>query len=65
MMEYRSDFASNGKLRQRYDAIADLRAVGEAAVGLEDVGVVLVAAQPQAGGNVERHLVATVRYAAL
>ena len=45
-------------------AVHDLHAVGEAAVGLEQVGVGLVAAQAQAGRDGQRHLVAAVRDAA-
>ena len=42
----------------------DADRVGEAAVGLEEVGVALVAAEAEAGGDVERHLVAAVGDAA-
>src|SRR5450830_1126967 len=45
-------------------AIVDLHTVGEAAVRLEQVRVRLVTAQAQAGCDIERHLVATVRDAA-
>ena len=45
-------------------AVLDLHAVGKSAVGLEQVGIGLVAAQAQAGGDGQRHLVAAVRHAA-
>ena len=49
---------------QRDVAINDGRVVGKAAERLEHVRVGLVAAESEAGGNVERHLVAAVRDAA-
>src|SRR5471032_1580885 len=45
-------------------AIVDLHTVGEATVRLEQVRVRLITAQTQAGCDIERHLVATVRDAA-
>ena len=44
--------------------VLDTHAVREAAVGLEQVRVALVAAEPEAGRDVERHLVPAVRDAA-
>src|SRR5436309_14339083 len=38
--------------------------IRKSAVGLEEVGVALVTAKPQAGGDVQRHLVTAVRDAA-
>src|SRR5947207_11935658 len=45
-------------------AVLHLDAVGEAAEGLEEIGVRFVAAEGEAGGDVEGHLVAAVRDAA-
>src|SRR3982750_4917230 len=45
-------------------AVLDADAVGEAAIGLEQIGVALVAAEAKAGCDVERHLVAAVGDAA-
>lgn len=50
-----------GRLGHRDAAVLDAHAVGEAAEGLEEVRVGLVAAQPQTRGDVERHLVPAVR----
>ncbi len=41
-------------------AIDDVNPVGEAAIGLEEIGVAFIAAQAEAGGDVERHLVAAM-----
>src|SRR3954469_14046115 len=56
--------ADAGKLRHRDEAVLDTHAVGEAAVGLEQVRVALVASEPEASCDVERHLMAAVRDAA-
>src|SRR4051794_4451695 len=56
--------ADAGQVGQRHVAVLDLDAIGEAAEGLEQVGVALVAAESEAGRNVERHLVPAVRDAA-
>src|SRR3954470_8835720 len=53
-----------GQVGQRHVAVLDLDAIGEAAEGLEEVGVGLVASEPEAGRDVERHLVPAVRDAA-
>src|ERR687885_3054874 len=53
-----------GQLRHRDVAMLNLDAVGEAAVGLKEVGVALVAAEAEAGGNIQRHLVAAMWNAA-
>ena len=53
-----------GKIRQGDEAVLDLHPIREAAERLEQVGVALVATQAQAGGDVQRHLVAAVRDAA-
>src|SRR5262245_55448624 len=45
-------------------AVLDADAIGEAAIGLEQVGIALVAAEPETGRDVERHLVAAMRDAA-
>ncbi len=42
-------------------AVLDADAVGETAIGLEQVGIALVAAEAEAGRDVERHLMAAVR----
>nr|GEU28409.1 hypothetical protein [Tanacetum cinerariifolium] len=53
------------QFRQHDVAVVDGHAVREAAVRLEQVRVRFVAAQAQAGRDIERHLVAAVRDAAL
>src|SRR3982751_1445028 len=56
--------ADAGKLGHRHVAVFHAHAVGESAKGLEQVGIRFVAAQAQSRGDVERHLVPAVRYAA-
>ena len=56
--------ADAGQVRHRDVAVLDPHAVGKAAVGLEQIRIALVAAEPEAGRDVERHLVAAVRNAA-
>src|SRR5262249_1581505 len=50
----------------RHDDVAGLHAdaVGEAAIGLEQIRIALIAAKAEAGGDVERHLVTAMRDAA-
>src|SRR5690606_20294950 len=57
--------ADAGKLRHRDRSTLDRYAVGEATERLEQVGIRFVAAQSQAGRDVERHLVPAVWDAAL
>src|SRR5262249_19024350 len=52
------------ELGQEDGAVRDAHAVRKASEGLEQVRIVLVAAQAEAGRDVERHLVAAVRDAA-
>ena len=63
----RSDFALEADARQLgHDdvPVLDAHAVREAAIGLEQVGIALVAAEAEAGRDVERHLVSAMRDAA-
>ena len=63
----RSDLPSKpmpGKLGHDDVPVLDLHAVREAAIGLEQVRIALVAAEAEAGRDVERHLVAAMRDAA-
>ena len=53
-----------GKIRHGDVAVLDAHAVGETAIGLEQIGIALIAAEAEAGGDVERHLVAAMRDAA-
>ena len=53
-----------GSSGMRYVPALHPHAVGEAAIGLEQVRIALIAAQPEPGGDVERHLVAAMRDAA-
>src|ERR1700739_1918393 len=53
-----------GQLRHGDAAVLDAYAIREAAIGLEEIGVALVAAQAESCGDVERHLMASVRNAA-
>ena len=46
-------------------AVLHPHAVGKSAIGLEQVRIALIAAQPEPGGDVQRHLVAAMRDAAL
>src|SRR5687767_4270100 len=41
-------------------AVLDAHAIREAAVGLEEIGIALIAAETEAGGDVEGHLVPAV-----
>src|SRR3954454_19991422 len=50
-----------GQVGQRHVAVLDLDAVGEAAVGLEEVRGGLVAPAPERGRDVERHLLPAMR----
>src|SRR5208283_1339128 len=52
------------QLRHGDTAVLDAYAIREAAIGLEEIGVALVAAQTESCGDVERHLVAAMRNAA-
>ncbi len=52
--------ADAGNVRQPDIAILDRDAVGEAAEGLEHVGIRLVAAEMEPGGDVERHLMSAM-----
>ena len=56
--------ADAGEVGHHDVAVVDADLVGEAAIGLEQVGVALVAAEAEAGGDVERHLMAAMRDAA-
>src|SRR3954462_3834784 len=56
--------ADAGQLGHDDVPVLDTHAVREAAVGLEQVRVALVATEPKAGGDVEQHLVSAVRDAA-
>src|SRR5215831_5290835 len=53
--------ADAGQLRQRDVAVARCDAVREAAVRLEQVRIALIAAEAEAGGDHERHLVTAMR----
>src|SRR6478672_9023599 len=46
-------------------AVLDPNAIGKTAIGLEEVGIRFVAAQAEPGSNIERHLMAAMRDAAL
>src|SRR6516164_6956758 len=50
-----------GQIRHDDVAILDTDAVGETAIGLEQVGIALIAAETEAGRDVERHLMAAMR----
>src|SRR6516165_2088015 len=56
--------ADTWKVRHGDMAIDHIHAVREAAIGLEQIRIALVAAEPQASRDVERHLMTTVGYAA-
>src|SRR3954454_19552374 len=45
-------------------AVLDPHAIGKTAIGLEEIGIRLVAPEPEASGNVERHLMTAMRDAA-
>src|SRR6476659_11081037 len=53
------------QIRHRDIAVLDLHAIGNTAIVLEQVGIGFVAAEAETGGDVERHLVAALRAAAL
>src|SRR4051812_23162698 len=53
--------ADTGKVRHRDVAVLDTYAVGEAAIGLEQVRIAFIAAEAEAGGDIERHLVPAMR----
>src|SRR5579864_1133670 len=57
--------ADSGNFRQRDVAVLHGNIVGESAEGLKDSGIRFVAAESQARGDVQGHLVAAVRNAAL
>src|SRR5438552_6634691 len=52
------------QIRHRDDAVLDANAVGETAIGLEQVGIALIAAETKTGRDVERHLMPAMRDAA-
>src|SRR5271165_756270 len=56
--------ADAGQIRQCHVAVDNFDPVGEATERLKQVGIGLVAPKPKARGDVQRHLVATVRNAA-
>src|SRR3954470_23907252 len=45
-------------------AVLDANAVGKAAIGLEQIGIALIAAEAETGRDIERHLMPTMRNAA-
>src|SRR5438067_9198264 len=52
------------QIRHRDDAVLDANAVGETAIGLEQIGIALIAAEPETGRDVQRHLMPAMRDAA-
>ena len=56
--------ADAGQIRQCHVAVDNFDPVGEATERLKQVGIGLVAPEPKARGDVQRHLVTTVRNAA-
>src|ERR1700722_17461535 len=62
--EIRFSFKAYSRQVRHGDVTVDhLHPVGETAIGLEQIGVTLVAAKPQAGCDVERHLMSAMRNA--
>src|SRR6478672_6069448 len=43
--------------------VLDTNAVGETAIRLEQIGIALIAAEPEAGGNIQGHLMSAMRSA--
>src|ERR1700690_180351 len=56
--------ADTGKIWHRDVPIFHAHTVRETAIGLEQVGIALVAAEPETGGDIERHLMSAMRDAA-
>src|ERR1700730_889743 len=51
------------QLRHGDVTVLDANTVGKAAIGLEKVGIALVAPEPEAGRDIERHLMSAMRNA--
>jgi hypothetical protein len=58
---FRSSDPEPRQVRQRYVSVFHARAIRETAIGLEHVRIAFIAAEPLAGGDVERHLMAAMR----
>src|SRR5690348_13359444 len=52
--------ADAGQIRHGDLAILDADAIGKAAIGLEQIRIALIAAEAEAGCNIQRHLVAAM-----
>src|SRR5690348_11919265 len=60
-VEIRLPFKSDaGQVRHGDVAVLDADAVGETAIGLEQIRIALIAAKAETGRDVERHLVAAM-----
>src|ERR1700686_1460468 len=51
------------QIRHGDGAVLDTNAVGETAIGLEQIGIALIAAEAETGRDIERHLVSAMRNA--
>src|SRR5579872_2152381 len=53
------------QIRHRDVPVFDTHTVRKTTIGLEQIGIAFIATKPEAGGDVERHLMAAMRDAAV